>query len=440
MPQHGRFGPMFPDRDACEADVDAIEALVARMADRKEEIRQNDDIPAGFTYLGQFIDHDLTFDPTPIADRQHDPRGLLNFRTPRLDLDSVYGLGPVVQPYLYDWDAEPPGTRLLVGGSPRDGVEDLPRNDQNRAVIGDPRNDENLIVAQLHLLFIRFHNAVVDHLAAGRTPAGKRFEEARQIVCRHYQWIIVHDFLPAVLGKGMAETVLARREFFKWRDQPFIPLEFSGAAYRFGHSMVRDRYGLKRLPATGTGPPTTPFGDLAGHSALTHAHVIDWERFFDLGTPRGPQPSFAIDTVLAPPLFELPEDEPMLARRNLLRGRKLGLPSGQDVADALGAAVLEPEELEIDERLGRRSRDVLLRSTPLWYYVLCEAENRESGKHLGPVGGRVVGEVLAGLLHGDADSYVNAEPAWEPEQLGTKKPFTMAELIGFAQAAPEGAG
>jgi hypothetical protein len=430
---------MFPDCEPCAARAGALDALVELMTARRHRVRQNVDVPAGFTYLGQFIDHDLTFDPTPFADRQRDPHALVNFRTPRFDLDSVYGLGPEVQPYLYDWDSEPAGARLLVGRNGRDGTEDLPRNQQDRALIGDRRNDENRIVAQLHLVFLRFHNAVVDHLAAEGTPVGEHFETARQVVRRHYQWIVVHEFLPKVVGERMAETVLARREFFASREEPFIPVEFSGAAYRFGHSMVRDRYGLKRLPATGTGPPAVPFGDLFGQRALTHEHVIDWERFFDLGAARGPQASFRIDTALAKPLFDLPDGEPVLARRNLLRGRKLGLPSGQDVAEALAAPCLEPEELGIDAQPGRRSRDVLLRSTPLWYYVLREAEQREDGRHLGPVGGRIVGEVLAGLLDGDPDSYLHAEPAWEPGQLGTAKPFTMARLVEFAHGLPEGA-
>ena len=404
---------MFPDRPACQAGPEAIEALVGLMRERSETVAQNHDIPAGFTYLGQFIDHDLTFDPTPLSDRRRDPHALINFRTPRLDLDSLYGLGPEVQPYLYDWDSEPRGARLLVGANPVDGTPDLPRNDQQRALIGDPRNDENLIVAQLHLVFIRFHNAVVDRLTDRQASPADRFEEARRIVRAHYQSIVGREFLPNVVGETMARDVVARRH-------DSIPVEFSGAAYRFGHSMVRDRYGLKRLPASGTGPPTTPFAQLAGHTALTRERVIDWERFFDLGAPRPPQASFAIDTALAPPLFALPEGEPMLARRNLLRGRKLGLPSGQEVASALGVPALEPEELRIDAGVGRRARDVLLRSTPLWYYVLCEAEQRERGKHLGPVGGRIVAEVLSGLLD---------------EAGGTDAPPTMAGLIEFAHAA-----
>src|SRR5215210_130173 len=154
----GRFGRMFPGRPACEAGPEAIEQLVALM-ERRVNLTQNHDLPAGFTYLAQFVDHDITFDPTTLADRESDPQALVNFRTPRLDLDSVYGLGPAVQPYLYDWtDTRPRGVRLLAGCN-RHGVDDLPRNHQGRALVGDPRNDEHAIIAQLHLLFIRFHNA-----------------------------------------------------------------------------------------------------------------------------------------------------------------------------------------------------------------------------------------------------------------------------------------
>src|SRR5215203_3170460 len=168
-PPRGRFGRMFHGRPACEAGPEAIEQLVALMERPRKKLFQNHDLPAGFTYLAQFVDHDITFDPTTLAGRESDPQALVNFRTPRLDLDSVYGLGPTVQPYLYDWtDTAPGGTRLLVERN-RHGVDDLPRNAQGRALIGDPRNDEHAIIAQLHLLFIRFHNAVVDQLADAGT-------------------------------------------------------------------------------------------------------------------------------------------------------------------------------------------------------------------------------------------------------------------------------
>src|SRR5215210_4994060 len=229
-PPRGRFGRMFPGRPACEADPEAIEQLVALM-ERPRNLLQNHDLPAGFTYLAQFVDHDITFDPTTLADRERDPQALVNFRTPRLDLDSVYGLGPTVQPYLYDWtETTPRGTRLLVGRN-RHGVDDLPRNHQGRALVGDPRNDEHAIIAQLHLLFIRFHNAVVDHLAEAGSPGRELFEAARRSVRRHYRHIVAGEFLTAIVGRDVMGRVLAPggRELFTWDEEPFIPVEFSGA-------------------------------------------------------------------------------------------------------------------------------------------------------------------------------------------------------------------
>jgi len=419
---------MFPGRPACEAGPEAIEQLVALM-ERPRNLLQNHDLPAGFTYLAQFVDHDITFDPTTLADRERDPQALVNFRTPRLDLDSVYGLGPTVQPYLYDWtETTPRGTRLLVGRN-RHGVDDLPRNHQGRALVGDPRNDEHAIIAQLHLLFIRFHNAVVDHLIEAGEPGHDLFERARRSVRRHYRHVVAGEFLNAIVGRDVVGRVLAPggREFFLWEEEPFIPVEFSGAAYRFGHSMVRTEYGLARVPPpTEDRPPMVPLRDLAGHTWLAREHVIDWQRFFDLGP--GPQPSMSIDTAISPPLFQLPEGDPKLPRRTLLRGRKLALPSGQEVADAMHERPLDEVDLHLDT-LERGARDVLQRSTPLWYYLLCEAEKKGSGKQLGPVGGRIVAEVLLGLLEADAD-----DESWRPGELGTGEDFTMADLVVFAGA------
>ena len=434
---------MFPNRVPCIASSDAVEELARFMAHLSNgNTSQSQVIAAGFTYLGQFIDHDLTFDPTPLTDRGRDPHARVDFRTPRFDLDSVYGLGPEIQPFLYDWKADPEGARMLIGDS--DGVTDLPRNDPGRALVGDPRNDENVIISQLHLLFLQFHNAVVDQLEqTGKIPPQKRFAEARRIVRFHYQWIVVNEFLPMIVGKRMAERVLKKRWFFKPTGRVFMPVEFSGAAYRYGHSMVRERYGLKRAPADGPAPPATPFTELFGRRPLTQEHVIDWDRLFDMRPPdeiaQEPDlpfdvvPSMEIDTILSPPLLTLPDgDEAVLARRNLLRGIQLGLPSGQDIADAIHAPALEPGELGIDADV--RFRKVLLGATPLWYYVLAEAKAHANGQHLGRVGGRIVGEVLVGLLEADAESYLRADPHWKPGELGTGEHFTMATLVRFAQA------
>ncbi|NUT54487.1 MAG: peroxidase [Thermoleophilia bacterium] len=407
---------LVPGLEPCEAGEPEIEALVAVM--RKHAGIEQGTIPAGFTYLGQFIDHDITFDPTPFSARRRPPGRTVNFRTPRLDLDSLYGLGPDVQPYLYERDR--PERLLLSPGPPLD----LPRNAEGTALTGDPRNDENAIVSQLHLLFARFHNRVAGEVGS--------FTEARRIVVRHYHWIVLKEFLPLVLGAPFEGP----RKHFRPEGEPFIPVEFSGAAYRFGHTMVRPDYGTKPLPEDEKLPGPGPlklFPDLEGFRPLADERVIAWERFFEL-VPRKPQESSMIDRRLAPRLFELPFGEPKLALRTLRRGIKLRLPSGQALAAALGLPGLGELDLFDDDDLDDGPiRETLVRSTPLWYWILCEAK-KGGGLHLGPLGRLIVGEVLTGLIETDPASFLREQPDWEPGQLGgTKGAFSMASFVRFAR-------
>jgi hypothetical protein len=424
-----RTGKLFPGLDPCAPSDAAIAALVAWMGDVEANPPvANPHIPAGFTYLSQFVDHDLTFDPAPLR-RPGDP---VNLRTPRLDLDSVYGAGPDAQPFLYDWAGDPPGARMLVGAG---AVEDLPRNKQGRALIGDPRNDENLIVAQLHLLFLRFHNAIVERLA-GSVPDAELFDRARTLVRRHYQWIVLRELLPLVAGEAVAAEALVARRHFSPEPEPFVPLEFSGGAFRYGHSMVRPGYGLRALPPGVFGQQALSiFPDLEGLRPLEANRVIDWERFFPLGegqSAEGVQRSMLLDTSIAAPLFALPDGGPPLPERNLRRARKLGVPSGQAVAEAMRLPPLADERLHLDA-LPPAVADELRAAMPLWFYVLCEG-----GLHLGPVGGRIVAEVLAGLVAADPRSYLSEEPDWRPVELGTGGRFGMADLIRLSGERPGG--
>lgn len=429
---------MFPTLERKDAGAEATEALARELIRRSGRSTDSDTIAAGYTYLGQFIDHDVTFDPTSQLQRANDPDALVDFRTPRLDLDSVYGSGPRDQPYLYDWGGDHPGVKLLTaapGPGKADRVAvDLPRNAQDVALIGDPRNDENVIVSQLHLVFLQFHNRVVDHLAArcSPLPGEALFEEARRLVRWHYQWIVRHDFLPTVVG----DDLVFQRTLFGGDEQPFMPVEFSGAAFRFGHSMVRQDYVLN--DHSGAVPPfrgARGKQHLGGFRPLTDDRVIQWARFFAVpGEEKPLQMSMRLDTSLEPLLEKVPPDGKALARLNLQRGRALGLPAGGDVADALGVPRLTKAQLKLGSIADKVARTALEEATPLWYYVLREAGiDGIGGRHLGPVGGRIVTEVLVGLLEADPSSYLHRYPDWRPELPGAGEDFKVGDLIAIAQ-------
>jgi len=471
----GRFGRMFgnlppfaPDtpevRDAL-LDVgraggimdagDDLSVGPIRLITEREQSEHNPDNPrmtAGMTFLGQFIDHDVTFDPTSTLERQVDPEQVANFRTPTLALDSAYGAGPLVMPHLYD-RAGGPGIRFLTEECGTPGRHDVPRNAQNTALIGDPRNDENLIVSQLHLGMLRFHNATCQWIAdeTGLTDGMAIFAEAQRAVRWHYQWIVLHEFLAATCGERVVADVLQEgRRFYGWRHEPFIPVEFSVAAYRFGHSQVRPSY-RANFGSGGGDPffamifdasldPASPDPDDLRGSCRAARRFVDWQTFFDFGDATARQ-NKRIDTKLSSVLFALPDtvvalpdpraNPASLAQRNLLRHLTFSLPSGQRVARAMELPPLAPEDLADLQPHG------LDRSTPLWFYVLREADVVERGLRLGPVGARIVAEVLIGLMEGDRESFLSQEPDWRPflpTFVGADqgRSFAMTDLLHFA--------
>jgi Animal haem peroxidase len=447
----GRFGRMFRNLPIPRPPREALIALGNAMPEenRPAATADNPRIPAAYTYLGQFIDHDITFDPVSKLQRLNDPDALVTFRTPRYDLDSLYGRGPADTPFLYEWlNPTFRGVKLLAGRNPqRDPVDgedldrqDLPRNEQGRALIGDPRNDENIIVGQFHLAFIKFHDRVVDRVKEDKGLTGAElFEEARRLVTWHYQWVVVHDFLRRVAGDAIVNDVLTNgRKFFEWEDQPFMPVEFSGAAYRFGHSMIRPAYDLNEVV---TGVPIFSRKDrpanrehLGGFRRLPSFWTIDWSHFVKIDRTR-PQPSRKINIRLARPLMKLPasvnEGRNPLAVLNLRRGKALQLPSGQSVAQHMGETPLTAAELEVSRLRGLKAahRAVLEQDTPLWFYVLKEAEVRANAERLGPVGGRIVAEVLIGIIRDDPESYLAVAPGWRPDAVSG-----MAELLAAIDA------
>ena len=496
----GRFGRMFRTLPAAKffpEDLSALgEEMVATPEDEvtpetEADAEESSIISAGFTYLGQFIDHDLTFDPISSLEKQNDPDSLTDFRSPRFDLDSVYGRGPSDQPYLYEDDGRhlQLGRRLTGAERTDPNTRDLPRHKSEvnpavgraRALIGDPRNDENIIVSQLHAVMLRFHNALADWCGPSAS-----FEEIQRQVRWHYQWVVLNDFLPTIVGPEMVYAILPHLKtkkpiteskpdlrFYKWRNEPYIPVEFSVAAYRFGHSMIRPEYRLNTAMTTG-GPegngrlpiftPTDSNESLNGFREFPANFAIDWSLFFDMGNhapkfgPERVQPSYKLDTSLVDPLGSLPASEApklsSLAQRNLLRGLRLGLPSGQAVAKQMGLTPISDDRL----RVGKATRedapaavpltefgDSFKKNAPLWFYILAESMQPFTEKKLppedtplriGPVGGRIVAEVFIGLLLGDHHSYLAQSPNWKPEASFMQNgKFGIAELIRQALKA-----
>jgi hypothetical protein len=377
-------------------------------------------VAAGWPFFGQLIAHDITADRSPLVSRA-DPAGVRNYRTPAANLECLYGGGPVGSPYLYDRD-DP--AVLLTGNH----AGDVPRNDQGIALIGDPRNDVHLFVNQLHVALIHAHNLLVKRLREDGEPESGVFDEARRALTWHYQWVVLNDFLPVLVGEGQTVRLLEEGPtVYQPGDAPQIPLEFADAAYRYGHSQIRNQYVINEWTE-----PLPLLPDLIGFDPVPQAHVVSWSMLFDVPGEPPAQRAKQIDGRLPESLIRLPvaitgsvEDEAYhsLAGRDLQRGQATGLPSGEAVAQALGLEPLSPEQVGLAEH-GWDAK------TPLWYYVLREADVQQHGDRLGEVGGRIVSEVLVGIIDAEPDSYRAVDRSWHPT-LPAANPdrYGIADLI-----------
>ena len=503
------FGRMFDIKGSalCRKGIEELALAMIQPKNHKEQT----DLAAGYTFLGQFIDHDMSFDnlrrELPVEGEIQDPAKLLSNRSPKLDLDSLYGYYPNAEDgqkfdrRLYEKD----GVRMKIGCTsllPSRGITktfpfDLPRDNQI-AVIGDSRNDSNLGVAQTHLAFLKFHNAVVKLLSTENQELAEQpeelFKQAREMVTRHYQWIILHDFLPEIIDKTILKSVIESAQnggsgpvWLADNERPFMPVEFSGAAFRLGHSLLQDEYEwnihfqspdasivadpLRHIAnlhelfvQTGSRVSTLPNGGastnpLNGLSTLPGDWMIDWRRFYDFDRYGiDPHPKFnhsrKIDSFITDVLKGLPDflgfaSENVarnLAARNLIRGNFLELPTGQSVAQKLVEKnrLEEKDLLTSDQILEGAHKEILLRhgfetETPLWYYILKEAEVLgENGKRLGGVGSCIVADTFVKLIQRSEVSIL--KEGWKPTtnhpQIPipnrSEKEFEMADLLVFA--------
>lgn len=427
--------------------VDAFDALVETMRTKKVD---DGDADAGMTFFGQFIDHDITLDTTSAIGTAIDPRSIRNVRTPNLDLDCVYGDGPEASGHLYSHDEE---TRNFLLFGREDNPYDLARNCKGTALIGDFRNDENILVSQIQGAFICLHNILMSHVAAGddtshavadcaqmgvRTdvwhdllpPKLHDFEQVRRFIRLHYQWLVLNEFLPSFVEQDDIDHALSHDIF---PDGPMMPAEFSVAAFRFGHATVQPQYCLRK------GEAKLDLFALRGFGPRDPGATIEMDQFFG----KHAQPALPVGTKMAATLFALPDnivgsglkwgdlDIPVekakkLGLRNILRDRTaMQLPSGQQMAHKLG---LKP--LPAPKALTERHVD----KTPLWFYCLQEAEAKAKGKGTGKlkgVGGKIVASVFVRLLKEDPESVLNVHgfTPWS----GFGKKCTMASVMQFVE-------
>jgi hypothetical protein len=491
----GPFAYMFPDAAGVPHEADAAAKLDA-VADLMVEAgpgAQVSTLAPVLTYFGQFIDHDITVmvdrdailtridgDLAPVA-RADAAATIVNGLTGSLGLDSVYGdtpgSNPVKDKLLVLMRDPADGDRMRLGRVAPVGMQDIPFPQDGRAdllrlvdllgngieeaeiralspaeqapflngqdirvqlaIIGDGRNDENLIVAQFQLAMLRFHNAVVDALPAG----GDRFTQAREEVRRTYQWLVANLFLPAICDPDILQQVVADEApvYAAFRQQSGggllpLPFEFSVGAYRFGHSMIRGRYDHNRNFPQATFEELFQFtgrgaNPMIGFDVLPDNWPIEWDRFIAADPQQPRRTARPIDTQLAPPLDDM-LNEPAgifksLAKRNLRRGHRLDLPCAQAILESVNAALATPIAPLTAQQLseGRAGPAIaaggFAEQTPLWYYVLREAE-LAGGNRLGPLGSLIVAETLIGLLVQDPNSVWHAPGSgpngrWHPD-------------------------
>jgi hypothetical protein len=472
-----RLGPKGTGKQLSKTNLQKIGSLMAAGTGGQGQI------PAGFTYLGQFTDHDLTFDRTSVMLGDHvSPAQLVQARSPSLDLDSLYGAGPADPESAKFYEAD--GIHLKLGGSKAaggfpamDGF-DLPRGagttnaEKRKAIIPDPRNDENLAVAQTHCAMIRFHNRVVDTQLGSVLPSQK-FITAREIVTKHYQWMLRTDYLPRVCAQGTVNDVFnnGRKAFevgVPATDVPTMPIEFSVACFRLGHSMVRAAYNWNKAFDDGTGTLDYLFefsalgGNLGGETRLLSNWIADFRRLYDFGEANKPNlevpankfnRAMRIDTSVVDPLRHLPpsafggpdsmpfnDPERNLAFRNLTRANMVTLATGQQMATFLknkGVNLTKLTAAQIRDGQGgielggltQNQRQALVQNTPLWFYILREAE-LNAGRLKG-VGARIVAETFHRAMEGSQFSIVN-DTSFHPTLGPNNNTFRMVDLLLFA--------
>jgi hypothetical protein len=347
-------------------------------------------IDVGYTYLGQFIAHDIVPQTNPIPGQSRDV-------LPYLNLDSVYGMGTQTAKLL---DAR--GLFPINRATPQS-PEDLPRTN-GVPNIPELRNDDNVIVSQLHLFWQRFHNAILQRGYAHNAS------EARVMTTLVFQLVVVEDYLRQVLAPAVFDSVFRFDQ--RWLNLPSRPIarEFAHAAFRFGHSMVRPFY--ESFPQK---PDVTLPELFQMNRDLDPRLELDFRRMF--GWPmlnNRVEDAMTIDPFITREMRAVPiptGGTVNIAEMNLRAGIAAQLPpgkayveqllarsNGSKLAAAFGLSPL-PDLGPLADKLPAAS-GITIDNLPLWPYLLLEAVHASEGKHLGVVGSLICAEGLANAVVG----------------------------------------
>lgn len=408
------FSLLFPELEGLHVSDADLKKLTKTMVGRKSVKSDSKVISNGLSIFSQFLAHDITFESTTGTVGRPAVSQLQNDRSLNLDMDCVYG--QKTQDFLYDADDK---AKILLGKKYKKGKIswfDLQRNAQGKAIIPDTRNDENIIVSRMQVLFIRFHNKMVDHLRSKKFK-GNVFNEARRLVIWYYHWLIIYEYLYKIMDWEIFEKIMD--EGCQYYTHPNgMPLEFSGAAFRAGHSQTREVNRINK---------TTEKSLFALGTFTTMNQFVDWHHLFNFGDDKV-QFAKRIDTKIAKAFHDIPfipskiKAERSLPFLNLRKGVIYGLPSGEAVANRMGFEPIKVEE----------TKKLKLNGTPLWYYILREAELLgHEGEHLGPVGSTILGEVFMTIIRNDDFSFMKIHPKWKPTLGKDIGEFEFTDLIRF---------
>lgn len=424
--------------------------------------------PAGYTYLGQLVAHDLSMDVTSVLGNTQDPNTVPNFVTPFLDLDTIYGVNGATAPM--------DGPFFRLEG------RDFSRQGNGQPQVADGRNDNHRILSQLTVAFMKLHNKFAQIQLDEHGDDGRAFDAAKRETIQTYQSVVLTDMLPKYIDNGVYDIALNSRNHVLYtgdiKNRAAIPAEFAACAFRVAHSRSRATYRVNgRLSGTFGRPVAALFSvegfrqiELIGGSPLPSDMEVQWSRFFfDFPIPGFTNSARINDMRYAAPLLHAPfgkaaiqcnendakctgecgehrcvivDGETIegratlsLALIDLTRGQTMGMPGGIALARHVRESTGTPlQVLSVDQMKSdgfglpeNYNRD----DVPLLLYLAHESVIEHQGTVLGFLGSLIVGETIIGLVDRDHDGILH-EGNWHfHSRITNSHEVSMRDVLNY---------